>query len=137
MSQVIKEAEKLLNTPYKPMGYDERGLDCLGFVALVFYRCGRLPEDYWQAVVQNKDSYARNRILFDSLSVIGERKNRQQIEPEDILIYKVKGISNPTHLALVTAPSIMIHAHSGARKVCKTNIYHEPDNMIVGVFRIK
>jgi cell wall-associated NlpC family hydrolase len=97
-AEVIATAERFLGVPYLWGGCTPLGLDCSGFVQLVFALSGvGLPRDAYQQ------------------AVCGRRVAREALAPGDLLFFGQDGSRDArvTHVALSHGGAGFIHARGG------------------------
>lgn len=108
---VVETARTWLGIPFAHQGRNRHGVDCIGFVAAVFDELGddtflrNLPPDYARA--------PRAELLE------GLKKFAIQVEaplPGDIVLIKWPAAAHPSHVAIVTGPTL-VHCYQGAGRV--------------------
>lgn len=96
-SFVLKESKKWLGTPYKYGGNGKSGVDCSGFVSLVYAKAGvSLPR--------------RARDMFS----VGTPTPIRSIQPGDLVFFKNTAGKGITHVGIYTGQSKFIHASSSS-----------------------
>jgi murein DD-endopeptidase / murein LD-carboxypeptidase len=108
VDSIIARARDLLGTPFKLHGRTlEEGLDCVGFVALVFGQGADVPTGYAMRNMQGE----RWATLLDGLAT---RRGGGGMRPADILLLQAGPAQY--HLGLWTGDSL-IHADARLRRV--------------------
>ena len=90
------EAESWIGTPYRLGGNDRGGIDCSGFVHNVFQS---LRLDLPRTV----------ETLYD----VGEPVPRRKLRLGDLVFFRFKGNSGPTHVGIYVGGGAFIHASVG------------------------
>ena len=123
--QCVRTAYQLVNTPYLWGGRNFMGIDCSGFVQLVYnINDVVLPRDAWQQALKGKEILS----LEDSL-------------PGDLAFFGRPG-GKASHVGILISPRTIIHASGCVRidKIDNRGIYTEKDNythQLMAVRRIK
>jgi len=99
----VREAMRYLGTPYVWGGESSRGVDCSGFVYVVF--SGRMPQ------------LARLR-SFDYFEM-GVSVDRADLQAGDLVFFTTYA-PGPSHVGIYAGDGRFLHASSGARRVLAT-----------------
>jgi cell wall-associated NlpC family hydrolase len=90
------EAQSWVGTPYQLGGNGRGGIDCSGFVHNVFQILGlELPR------------------TVETLYQVGETVPRRKLRLGDLVFFRFKGNSGPTHVGIYLGEGVFIHASVG------------------------
>jgi NlpC/P60 family putative phage cell wall peptidase len=112
---VVAETRRWIGTPYRHQASVRgAGCDCLGLVRGIWRAViGEEPErappyapDWAEATGQETLAAAATRHLIPI--------QRDAFAPGDVLLFRWRANLPAKHAAIVTAPSLMVHAHDGA-----------------------
>lgn len=106
----IAAARALRGTPFRLQGRDERGLDCVGLIAVVFDLTAEAPCDYG----------LRGTMPDRAAAMLDRHFSRRRNGPPvaaDVVLFD--GGPAQLHLGLWSGSSL-IHAHAGLRRVVET-----------------
>ncbi|HHW56937.1 MAG TPA: SH3 domain-containing protein [Clostridia bacterium] len=99
VDNLIEYAKTFLGTKYVYGGSTPAGFDCSGFVQYVFKHFGfSLPR------------------TADDQATIGEKVNREDLQPGDLVFFKTLGSQVINHVGIYIGNGQFIHASSGASK---------------------
>jgi NlpC/P60 family putative phage cell wall peptidase len=112
---IIAEARSWIGTPYRHQGSLKGvGCDCLGLVRGVWRAAiGKEPEapppyaPDWAEAAQGEALAAAARRHLTPIAV-------GAFKPGDVLLFRWRANLPAKHAAIVTAPTLMVHAHDGA-----------------------
>jgi cell wall-associated NlpC family hydrolase len=111
-AELARAARALVGTPFRLHGRDpQAGLDCVGVLEAAIRACGcdvRLPNLYALRSCRQPD-------LAPFASELGLLPIERPDRPGDVLLLQPGPFQH--HLAIITAPSIIVHAHAGLRRV--------------------
>jgi NlpC/P60 family putative phage cell wall peptidase len=114
-TQIITEARAWLGTPYRHQASLKGvGCDCLGLVRGV-----------WRALIgaepQSAPPYSRDWAEASGKETLAQAARVHLIEiqpsefaPGDVLLFRYRPHYPAKHAAIITAPTLMVHAHDGA-----------------------
>ena len=115
-------AESLVGTPFRLFGRDTAyGLDCVGLVAAALARSGRsvsVPAGYG----------LRNADIADFLpfaTLAGLKPCDSDPIRGDVLLLRPGPAQH--HLAIATAPDMIVHAHAGLRRIVSQPLPTDPE----------
>ena len=97
---IVREAMRYLGIPYRWGGESSRGVDCSGFVYIVF--ANRVPS----LARMNSYNYFQTGIPID----------RANLQPGDLVFFTTYA-PGPSHVGIYAGDGKFIHASSGARRV--------------------
>jgi cell wall-associated NlpC family hydrolase len=100
---IVREAMRYLGTPYVWGGGSNRGVDCSGFVYVVF--SGPMPQ-------------LTRRSSFDYFQM-GTPVDRAGLRPGDLVFFTTYA-PGPSHVGIYAGEGRFLHASSGARRVLAT-----------------
>lgn len=112
---IVAETRRWIGTPYRHQAsLKDVGCDCLGLVRGVWRAViGEEPEqappyapDWAEATAEESLALAATRHLVAVPSAI--------FAPGDVLLFRWRANLPAKHAAIVTAPTLMVHAHDGA-----------------------
>lgn len=110
---LVKEATKLLGSPYKYGGANPSGFDCSGFTSYVYSKALNMR--------LNRSSKDQARM--------GKKVNINDLVPGDLIFFRLSSGSKINHVSLVTENKrgrlIVIHSTS-SRGVIKENVMGSP-----------
>jgi len=97
---IVKEAEKLIGTPFCSHGRDERGLDCFGVVVCAGVNAGVFDiKDDFRDYTPNPDP----KLVIKEANRLFVLREDNTIQNGDIVIIKIAG--NPIHMGLYISNS--------------------------------
>jgi len=102
-ADIVREAMRYLGTPYVWGGESSRGVDCSGFVYVVF--SWRMPQ-------------LSRRSSFDYYQM-GAPVDRGDLRPGDLVFFSTYA-PGPSHVGIYAGEGRFLHASSGARRVLAT-----------------
>lgn len=102
-ADIVREGMRYLGTPYVWGGQSARGVDCSGFVYVVF--SGRMP----QLVRLRSFDYFQMGVPVD----------RTDLRPGDLVFFTTYA-PGPSHVGIYAGSGRFLHASSGARRVVAT-----------------
>jgi NlpC/P60 family putative phage cell wall peptidase len=114
-SDIVAEARAWIGTAYRHQGSCKGiGCDCLGLVRGV-----------WRAVIgdepQATPAYSRDWAEASGEEALAHAARTHlieidvaQFEPGDVLLFRYRDCYPAKHMAIVSAPALMVHAHDGA-----------------------
>lgn len=114
-NDIVAETRRWIGTPYRHQAsLKDVGCDCLGLVRGVWRAViGEEPEqappyapDWAEATAKESLAQAAMRHLVAVPSAI--------FAPGDVLLFRWRANLPAKHAAIVTAPTLMVHAHDGA-----------------------
>lgn len=120
-SGIIREARTWIGTPWLPSGARKgAGCNCLGFIVGVARNCGLdLSEPF-----RNYEGYALPPKPLSLLRGLREQMLRtRNPEPGDVLLFDLDGLR---HVAFLTEPGRIIHAHQSKGKVTEHRMIWRP-----------
>jgi cell wall-associated NlpC family hydrolase len=125
---IIATARRLLGVPYRHLGRDMHGVDCLGVLIWTARELGIDPPEY---------DYTRNPSASRMRRLLGEHMHRIQIteaKPGDILHAAYRAM--PQHLLILTTPTRVLHADSESGRVVE-HVFAGPwPGRIRGAYRV-
>ena len=132
---LIQEARSWIGTPYQHQASLKGvGADCLGLIRGI-YRA------FYGLEPEKTPPYSPNWAEFhgkDELSRIGKcyfiSVDKADKQEGDILLFRWKEQAIPKHLAILSSPETMIHAHQGSN-VCEVPLSRWWEIRIAGVYR--
>lgn len=113
--QLIKEAVRLIGTPYRPGSSSLRGFDCSGFTFFVFKKLG---------IELNRSSRGQ---LHN-----GEKVSKSEVQPGDLVFFNGSAMSNTRsigHVGMVLSndgKGNIVFIHSARGGVQRTNLAKSP-----------
>ena len=112
---IVTEARRWIGTPYQHQAsLIGIGADCLGLVRGVWRTCiGPEPEATGPYSADWAEATGQER-LFAAGEKYFSRIEPASAEPGDVLLFRWRDHVPAKHLAIVTSPGMMIHAHDGA-----------------------
>ncbi|MEW6102245.1 MAG: LysM peptidoglycan-binding domain-containing protein [bacterium] len=114
--EIVKIACSFLNIPYKYGGMSNNGIDCSGFVKIVFGQLGvSLPRT--------------------ASSQFKEGSSVKELQPGDLLFFARKG-DIPSHVGIYMGEGRFIHASSGREKKVITTELNKYTQRFIGAKRI-
>lgn len=114
-SEIVAEARAWIGTPYRHQASCKSvGCDCLGLVRGV-----------WREVIgdepQATPAYSRDWAEASGEEALAQAARAHLIEieasaflPGDVLLFRYRERYPAKHMAIVSAPTLMVHAHDGA-----------------------
>lgn len=128
-------ARNYIGTPYKSASWDSNGLDCVGLVLRCLDDLDCLPQPIRRRVERPYSAQAVNSEMLVYL----KRYCDVVATPEtgDLLLYKLKHLANPTHLAIYAGNNQMIHASNQAGRVVITGLPTPEEQTRLIILRIK
>lgn len=132
-ADVVAEARGWIGTPYEHQASCKgAGADCLGLVRGIWRAlCGAEPERL-PAYTPDWSEPSRDEVLLRAVARYFVPVS--PAEPGDILVFRLKNNGVAKHLAVLSGPSLIIHAYSG-RGVVETPLTPAWEARIAGVFR--
>jgi cell wall-associated NlpC family hydrolase len=136
-------AMKYVGTPFRHMGRSPNGLDCVGLLMLTARDVGHEPIDNpMYGREPSPDNSAFNLAAYCQMNC-GEPVTRN-LQPNDILLMRLRPENLPSHLALVAPYPAegdgsgedvgMIHTYGEIGRVVYHRIDHVRRSQIVGVY---
>jgi len=129
------ECFKLINTPYRAGGHTQYGVDCVGLLVLALMNGGICPLPLKKIVCEGYSQIATNTLLLKQIRNYCDRV--ENAEKGDILLFKIKDVPNPTHLAVMYDNNRIIHADSRAKRVVLVNYPSKEEGHKMSFFRIR
>lgn len=128
--QVVEEARKWLGTPYHAqaavLGH---GVDCVNLVNEILVGSGALPRMELPVYRARPDGTLMTRI-----AEYLDRIPREQADAGDVLVFSHPRMG-PSHLALLTSKTTIIHAYMTNRKVVEHSLNADWSRLVVAAFR--
>jgi cell wall-associated NlpC family hydrolase len=130
---MIAAARLCLGTPFHHQGrVPQVGLDCIGLVVVALRAAG--------IVVQDRHDYGRSpqgNALHEAFIAHGFQHSLPLplIAPASIILCSCAGV--PQHVALITTPTMMIHAYAPAGGVIETIITPAWRRRFIGVYNFQ
>ena len=135
--QIVREARLLIGIPYRHLGRDVFGLDCLGVVLATFKSVGIIPIDVdFTDYSQNVADYELERHL-NATPYFGRLSHWSEAQPGDILLQRFHVALPASHLRIVTIREgeNLWAVHAGRRGVVEQRVVHLERN--VAAYRLK
>lgn len=104
-----------MGTPYKHLGRDRFGLDCVGLIIRVANDTGITGYDTLN-YSRRPNSHEFMREMKDHL----DRKHLRDAVPGDIVMFR--GPRVPCHVGILVEPDLIVHAYLPARKVVRERL---------------
>ena len=132
---IVDAARAWIGTPYHHQA-SRRGIgtDCLGLVRGVW-------RDLYGSDAETPLAYSRDwaeaggqETMLDAASRHLVRIPLSEIEPGDVVVFRLRSGVVAKHAAIVASPSTMVHAMEGA-PVCEVSLSHWWRRRIAGAFR--
>lgn len=132
---IVDAARAWIGTPYHHQA-SRRGIgtDCLGLVRGVW-------RDLYGSDAEKPPAYSRDwaeaggqETMLDAASRHLVRIPFSEIEPGDVVVFRLRPGVVAKHAAIIASPSTMIHAIEGA-PVCEVSLSHWWRRRIAGAFR--
>lgn len=128
----IEAARSFKETPWQERGRSINGVDCGGFLVLLFRHINLVPEDF-DAFVDGSGVY--NSLHSSLLLVADEIDSESQLLSGDILTYSFLG-GESAHCAVYCADNnTIIHAYASLEKVCEHSCVGKWTKRIHRVYR--
>jgi len=111
MNEFVEQARTYLGVPWRHMGRNRAGVDCVGLLTCVAYDLGitdYVPEPY-RRVTDVKQ-------LLTPIKIFCSPKPTDDLEPGDVLVFSMAGII-ACHVGVVSDTNTLIHAFIRKRKV--------------------
>lgn len=114
-AQIVAEARRWIGTPYQHQAsLIGVGADCLGLVRGVWRACiGPEPEATGPYSPDWAEATGQERLLEAGLKYFTPVALNAE-KPGDVLLFRWRENLPAKHLAILTAPGFMVHAHDGA-----------------------
>ena len=132
---IVDAARAWIGTPYHHQA-SRRGIgtDCLGLVRGVW-------RDLYGSDAETPPAYSRDwaeaggqETMLDAASRHLVRIPLSEIEPGDVVVFRLRSGVVAKHAAIIASPSTMVHAMEGA-PVCEVSLSHWWRRRIAGAFR--
>jgi NlpC/P60 family putative phage cell wall peptidase len=132
---IVDAARAWIGTPYHHQASCRGiGTDCLGLVRGVW-------RDLYGSDAEKPPAYSRDwaeaggqETMLDAASRHLVRIPFSEIEPGDVVVFRLRSGVVAKHAAIIASPSTMIHAMEGA-PVCEVSLSHWWRRRIAGAFR--
>jgi NlpC/P60 family putative phage cell wall peptidase len=114
-SDIVAEARAWIGTPYQHQASLKGvGCDCLGLVRGVWR--GLVGDEPQAAPAYSRDwaEAAREETLAEAARMHLVEIEPGEFQPGDVLLFRYRDRYPAKHAAIVSAPSLMVHAHDGA-----------------------
>lgn len=112
---VIAEARSWIGTPYRHQASLKGvGCDCLGLVRGVWRHVFGDEPERAPPYAPDWAEAARGEPLAEAAARHLVPLARDRFEPGDVLLFRWREQLAAKHVAIVTAPDLMVHAHDGA-----------------------
>ena len=115
-SAIIAEARAWIGTPYRHQASLKGvGCDCLGLVRGVWRAvCGDEPEPVPAYAPGWAEATGTEQLAAAAARHLTPLANASAFSPGDVILFRWRSEMPAKHAAIVTAPTLMVHAHDGA-----------------------
>lgn len=128
--KVVEAARKYLDTPYRHLGRDSTGLDCVGLLCVAFRDACGFTGDFRDYAHQ-----LTSALVFRRIKNYARRIPAEESQPGDVVLMNWGTIS--THFGIVCDNGGVIHADRTAGKVIEQrDVTTNPGCRIVAYYRI-
>jgi cell wall-associated NlpC family hydrolase len=132
VSAVVHAARGWLGVPWRHLGRDLGGVDCIGLVVLAHRAAG--------IAVPDPAPYTREPIGARVIAGIEAAGGRRVARPRagDVLVFRTDGV-NGGHVGIAAENSgeaTVIHAYAPRRRVVEEPLTHDLDDALIGAWRM-
>ena len=110
---LVAEARSWIGTPYRHQASVKgAGCDCLGLLRGVWRSAYGGEPEHIPAYSPDWDEVARGEVLMVAAARHLVRRERGEMEPGDVLLFRMRGDAAAKHLGLLSGNGAFIHAYA-------------------------
>lgn len=110
---LVAEARSWIGTPYRHQASVKgAGCDCLGLLRGIWRAVLGGEPDAIPAYSMDWDEVAREEVLMAAAARLLVRRERGEMEPGDVLLFRMRGDAVAKHLGLLSGNVAFIHAYA-------------------------